>query len=88
MHVGIEGGLVADNFELDPVRDANLAAAPRRADRFVGGVAAGGVRQQEVLLGIDIVEHRFLTAVEIDATHRDRDHVGATDFESASGFLK
>ena len=58
--VGKQRPLVADHFELHPVRQPGLAAEPRRADRFVGGVAAGGVRQDEVLRRVDVVEQRFL----------------------------
>ena len=76
--VGEERALVADHFELHPVRQPGLAAEPRRADRFVGRVAAGGVRQQEVLRRVDVVEQRFLRAVgDVHAPHRDRDHLGA-----------
>jgi hypothetical protein len=59
LHVGIERGLIADDFDLDPVGEADLAAEARRADGLVGGVAAGGVGQQEEALGIDEVEQRF-----------------------------
>ena len=45
--VGEERALVADHLELHPVREPRLASEPRRADRFVGGVAAGRVRQDE-----------------------------------------
>ena len=45
--VGEQRALVADDFELHPVRQPRLAPEPRGAHRFVGGVAAGGVRQQE-----------------------------------------
>ena len=76
--VGEQRLLVADHFQLDPVRQARLAPQPRRANRVVRGVARGGVRQDEVPLGIDVVEQRFLAAVgEVDAPHRDGDHLGA-----------
>ena len=47
--VGKQRLLVADHFQLHPVRQPRFAAEPRGADRIVGGVAAGGVRQQENL---------------------------------------
>src|SRR5262249_48005264 len=50
----------------------------RRPHRFVGRVAAGGVRQQHVLRRVDVVEQRFLRAIrDIHAPDGDRDHLGA-----------
>ena len=88
LHVGIERGLVADDFELDPIGESDFAAEASGADGFVGGVASGSVGQQEVFLGIDVVEQRFLAAVEIHAAYGDRDHLGAAGFEGARGFLE
>ena len=48
LDVGVERRLVADDFDLDPVGEADFAAEAGGADGFVGGVAAGGVGQQEV----------------------------------------
>ena len=45
--VGKERPLVADDLELHPIRQAGFASQPRRANRVVGRVAAGGVRQDE-----------------------------------------
>ena len=42
--VGPERLLVAEDFELHPVGEADLAPQPRRAHRVVGRVAAGRVR--------------------------------------------
>ncbi len=88
LHVGIEGGLVADDFELDPIGESDFAAEARGADGFVGCIASGSVGQQEVLLGIDVVEQRFLAAVEIHAAYGDRDHLGAAGFKGARGLLE
>ena len=60
LDVGVEGGLVADDLDLDPVGEADLAAKARGADGFLGGVAAGGVGQEEVALRVDEVEQGFL----------------------------
>ena len=73
---------------LDPVGEADLAAKARGANGFVGGVAAGGVGQQKIFLGIDVVEQRFLAAVEVDAADGDGDHLGAAGFEGARSFLE
>ena len=88
LHIGIERGLVADDFELDPVGKADFAGQARGTDGFIGGVAAGRVGQQEILLRVDVVEQGFLAAIEIDAAHGDGDHVCAAGFERARGFLK
>jgi len=63
LHVGIEGLLVADDFNLDPVGEPDFAAETRGANGFVGGVASGGVGQKEIFLGIDEIEQRLLAAV-------------------------
>ena len=88
LHVGIERGLIADDFELNPVGESDFAPQTRSANGFVGRVASGGVGQQEVFLGIDVVEQRFLAAVEIHAANRDRNHLCATGFERARSFLE
>ena len=87
MHVGIEGLLVADDFDLDPVGESDFAAETRGADGFVGGVAACGVGQEEIFFGIDEVEQRLFAAVEIDAANGDGDHLGARGFDGACGLL-
>ncbi len=75
--IGVERLLVADDLDLDPVAQADLASEARGSDGVVGGVAAGGVRQQEVLFGVDEIEQRFLRAVEVHATNGDGDHFGS-----------
>ena len=87
LHVGIERGLVADDLDLHPVGEADFAAQAGGADGIVGGVAAGGVGQQKILLGIDEVEQRFLAAVEVHAADGDGDHLGAAGFDGARGLL-
>jgi len=86
LDVGIEGGLVADDLDFDPVGEADFAGEARGANGFVGGVAAGGIGQQEVAAGVDEVEEGFLGAVEIDAADGDGDHLGAGGFEGGLGF--
>ena len=46
--------LVADDFQLDPIGKADFAAEARGADGFVGGVAGGGVRQDEDFFAVDV----------------------------------
>ena len=72
LNVWVERGLVADDLDLDPVGEADLAAKARGADGLVGGEAAGGVGQKEETLGIDEVEQRLGGAVEVDARARRR----------------
>ena len=61
----------------------DLAAEAGDADGFVGGVAARGIWQQEVLFRVDEVEQRFLAAVELDAADGDGDHLGAAGLNGA-----
>ena len=56
LDVGVEGGLVADDFYFDPVGEADFAGETRGADGLVGGVTAGGVGQEEVAARVDEVE--------------------------------
>ncbi len=56
--------------------------------RLVGRVAAGGVGQQEILTGIDVIEQRFFAAVKVHAANRYGHYFGAAGFEGARGFLK
>src|SRR5690349_2254621 len=70
--------LIADHFELDPVGEADFAGEAGGADRFVGGVAAGGVGQDEHFRTIDVIDQGFFGFVgEIDAADGDGDHFGA-----------
>ena len=85
LNVRVERGLVADDLDLDPVGEADLAAEARGADGLVGGEAAGGVGQKEEALGIDEVEQRLAAAVEVDAAHGDGDHLRAGGFDGGPG---
>ena len=40
LDVGVEGGLVADDFDLDPVGEADLAGEAGSADGLLGGTLA------------------------------------------------
>ena len=62
-------------------------AEARGANGFVGGVTAGGIWQQEIMLGIDEVEQRFLAAVEVHAADGDGDHFGAAGFDGSGSLL-
>ena len=52
-HVGIERLRLAQHLQLDQLPAARLARQPQRADRLLGGEAAGGVGQIGDLLRID-----------------------------------
>ena len=73
---------------LYPVGETDFAAEARGADGFIGGVAAGGIGQEEIFLGIDVVEQGFFAAVEIDAADGNGDHLGAAGLEGAGRFLE
>jgi hypothetical protein len=45
--VGKQRLLVADDFELDPVGEADLAGEARGTDGFISGVAAGSIWKNE-----------------------------------------
>ena len=47
------------------------------ANRLIGGVAAGRVRQQRVARPVDVIEHRLATDRDVDPADRDGDHLGA-----------
>ncbi len=70
------------------MRESNLACQPGGADCIVGRIAAGSVRQQEIFIGIDVIEQRFLAAVKIHSPHGHSHHVSAAGFERTGGFLK
>ena len=60
--------LIADDLQLDPVGEAHFAAEAGGANGFVGGVAAGGVGEDEHFFAVDVVEEGFFGFVgEIDA---------------------
>ena len=74
--VRVEGAVVADHLELDPVGLERLAGEVGGADRVAGGEAAGGVRQGEEAELVDHVEHRAL-GVGVDAAQGDGHDLGA-----------
>ena len=70
--------LVADDFELDPVGEADFAGEARGADGFVGGVTGGGVGEDEEFFAVNVIEKGFFRFVgEIDAADSDGDDVRA-----------
>ena len=76
--VGEERPLVADHFQLHPVREADLASEPGRADGLVRSVTAGRVRKNEDAALIDVVDQRLFRFVgEVHPPHGDRHHVRA-----------
>jgi len=81
--------LVADDFELDPVRKTDFAREPRGANRFIGGVASGGVRQDKDLFAVDVIEQRLFAAIgEVHTADGNGDHVRAARGVRASHLLK
>src|SRR5713101_5659787 len=48
--------LVTDDFELDPIREADFAREARGADGLVGGVTGGGIRQDEDFFAVDVIQ--------------------------------
>ena len=81
---GQQGLPVADDLELHEVVESRLPGQPGVADRFVGGVAAGGVGEEEVLVGAQVVEHALLLgAVEVHPPHGHRDDLGARGLDGA-----
>src|SRR6266852_3296800 len=48
--------LVADDFELDPIREADFAGQARSANGFIGGVAGGGVGKNKNLFAVDVIQ--------------------------------
>ncbi len=77
--------LVADDLDLYPVGETDLAAEAGGTDGLVGGVAAGGVGQEEVAAGIDEVEEGLGGAVEVDAANGYGDHLGAGGLDGGLG---
>ena len=71
---GIEGAVVADHLELDPLGLECLAGEAGGADRVAGGVAAGGVGQGEEAEAVEDVEHRA-AGIRVDAAQGDGDHL-------------
>jgi hypothetical protein len=86
--VGQQRALVADDLQLHPVAHARRPAQPRVADRLLGRVAAGRVRQQEEPLRVEVVEDALLLrAVQVHAPHGDRHHLGARRLDGAHHLL-
>src|SRR6516162_2531792 len=87
--VGEQCLLIADNLEFDPIREADFAGEPGCPDSFVSGIASGGVRKDEYLLAINIIEQRFFRLVrQIDAANGHRHHVRAGCDVRAGHLLK
>ena len=77
-HVGVKRLRLAQHLELDQVPAARLARQPERADRVLGGEAAGGVGQVGDLLRVDEVgQHRLARIGDVDPPHRDGDDLRA-----------
>ena len=73
--VGIEGLFIADDFELDKVRQAGFPRQFSRQHCRIGIVTTGGIRENRKSIPIDIIEQGFAGTGEFHATHRYRDHV-------------
>ena len=81
--------LVADDFELDPIRQPNLTRQPCGANGFVGGVTGGCVRQDEDFLAVNVIEQRLLASIgKVYPANGDGDHVRTARGVGASHFLK
>ena len=81
--------LIADDFELDPVGEADFASEACGANGFVGRVTGGGVGQDEHFFAVDEIEERFFRAIgKVDAANRDGDHVRAGGGVSARHLRK
>ncbi len=69
---------IRDHFQLDPVCVSYLAGQVSREDGFIGGLAACGVRQDGVLVPIEVVENVLLfEIVEVEPADRDSDDLRA-----------
>src|SRR5437868_2783190 len=78
--VGEQRLLVAQHFELHERRgsaDLQLARESERANRFVGGEATGGVREQHALLGDPVEERLLALRLQVEPAHGDGDHLRA-----------
>ena len=82
--VGQQRLAVADDLQLDELVESRLARQPGVAHRFVGGVTAGGVGEEEVLVGAQVMEDAlFLAAVEIHPAHGHRHDLRARSGDRA-----
>ena len=87
--VGEERLFVADDFQLDPVGEADFAPQHGGAHRVVGGVAGGRIGQDKYFRAIDVIDQGFLGAVrQIDAAHGYGHHIGAAGLVAAHHLLK
>ena len=84
----MQRALVTNDLELHPVGQADLTSHASRADRLVRRIATGRIRKQEVLVGINVVEQRFLAAVEVHATHSHGHHLRTARLDGPRGFGK
>ena len=86
--VRVERLRIADHLELDEIGDAQLAREAQRAHGLVGGVAAGGVRQDGPALAEHQAHQRARAAIlEIDSAQGHRDHLGPGGDQRLLGFL-
>ena len=87
--VGKQGFLIADHFQLHPVRQPDLAAQASGANGFIGRITGGGVGQKEEFLPIDMIEQGLLGAVgQVHSSHGDRHHFSPGGLVAARHFLK
>lgn len=84
-----QGLFIANDFELHPFGEADLAAEAGGPDGIVDGIAGGSIGQEKVLRAVDVIEHRLLGFVgQIDAADGDGDDFGAGSFVAADHFRK
>ena len=88
-NVGEEGLVIANDFQLDHIADPGLAGQAAGPYRVRGVIAAGGVGQDGVVLGVDIVEQILLVGVgDIHPTDRHRHNLGSRGLNRLFGFRK
>ena len=86
-HVRIERLGLAQHLQLDQVPAARLARQPQRADRLLGGEAAGGVGQVGDLLRIDIIRPASAASGSLILTRRTATvTISAPDASTAAAF--
>ena len=70
--------LVADDFQLDPVRQARLPRELRGANRLVRGITPSRIRQDRSPIRVDVIKQGFARPIRnIHPPDRNRHHVGA-----------
>jgi hypothetical protein len=85
--IGQQVARIRDHLELDPVGKPPGARQPRHPHRLLRRLGAGGVREEQHLLG----EERgdvLARGVEVDAAHRDRDHLAAGRLDGVAHALE